>query len=42
MSERGMSVLLGNGRLDARTDESLVEAFLRLRVDGLFMVGSLP
>jgi len=42
MSERGMSVLLGNGRLDARTDESLVEAFLRLRVDGLFLVGSLP
>ena len=42
MSERGMSVLLGNGRLDARTDESLVEAFLRLRVDGLFMVGSMP
>ncbi|MGH9107772.1 MAG: LacI family DNA-binding transcriptional regulator [Acidimicrobiales bacterium] len=42
MSERGMSVLLGNGRLDTRTDESLVEAFLRLRVDGLFLVGSLP
>lgn len=42
MSQRGMSVLLGNGRLDARTDESLVEAFLRLRVDGLFLVGSLP
>lgn len=42
MCERGMSVLLGNGRLDASTDESLVEAFLRLRVDGLFLVGSLP
>jgi DNA-binding LacI/PurR family transcriptional regulator len=42
MSERGMSTLMGNGRLDARTDESLVEAFLQLRVDGLFLVGSLP
>ena len=41
MYERGMSVLMGNGRLDARTDESLIEAFLRLRVDGLCMVGSL-
>ncbi|MHB1988220.1 MAG: LacI family DNA-binding transcriptional regulator [Acidimicrobiales bacterium] len=38
----GMRVLLGDGRLSRETDESLSQAFLELRVEGLCLVGSLP
>lgn len=42
MQTDGMRVLLGDGHLDRHTDESLTEAFLQLRVDGLCLVGTLP
>ncbi len=34
--------LLADGRLDRSTDESLLRAFLELRVDGLVLLGSMP
>jgi DNA-binding LacI/PurR family transcriptional regulator len=39
MSEREMTVLIGNGHLGTGTNESLVEAFLTMRVDGLLLIG---
>jgi DNA-binding LacI/PurR family transcriptional regulator len=42
MSERQMSVLIGNGRLGAGTNDSLVDAFLTMRVDGLLLIGPPP
>jgi len=42
LQDHGLRALLGNGRLDRPTDESLTEAFLQLRVEGLCLVGSIP
>ena len=42
LQDAGFRTLLGNGRLDALTGDSLVEAFLQLRVDGLCLVGTFP
>jgi DNA-binding LacI/PurR family transcriptional regulator len=39
---QGLRTLLADGRLDRRTDESLLRAFLELRVDGLVLLGSMP
>jgi len=39
---RGLRTLLADGRLDRRTDDSLLQAFLELRVDGLVLLGSMP
>lgn len=42
LHERGLRMLLGDGRLDRRVDEALTQAFLEMRVDGLVLVGTLP
>jgi len=39
---QGLRTMLADGRLDRRTDESLLQAFLELRVDGLVLLGSMP
>ena len=39
---QGLRTLLADGRLDRRTDDSLLRAFLELRVDGLVLLGSMP
>ena len=39
---QGLRTLLADGRLDRRTDESLLRAFLELRVDGLVLLGTMP
>ncbi len=39
---QGLRTLLADGRLDRRTDDSLLQAFLELRVDGLVLLGSMP
>jgi DNA-binding LacI/PurR family transcriptional regulator len=38
----GMRVLIGGGELDHRMDQTVVEAFLDLRVEALCVVGTLP
>ena len=38
----GLSVLLGDGRLDRREDERLLHAFMDMRVEGLVLVGTMP
>ena len=38
----GMRVLIGAGELEHRLDQTVVEAFLDLRVEALCVVGSLP
>jgi len=42
LHERGLRMLLGDGRLDRRVDEALTQAFLEMRVDGLVLVGTQP
>jgi len=42
LAGRGMRVLLADGRLDQRTDDALLEAFLEMRVDGLVLLGTSP
>jgi len=39
---QGLRTSLAGGRLDRRTDESLLRAFLELRVDGLVLLGTMP
>ena len=41
LHEQGLRTLLADGRMDRRTDDSLLEGFLELRVDGLVLVGSM-
>src|SRR6476659_235172 len=38
---QGLRTLLADGRLDRRTDDSLLQGFLELRVDGLVLVGTM-
>lgn len=38
----GQRVLLGDGRLDRHTDESLTSAFLEMGIDGLVLAGTMP
>jgi DNA-binding LacI/PurR family transcriptional regulator len=42
LSSSGMHMLIGDGRLDRRNDERLLNAFLDMRVDGLVLVGTMP
>jgi DNA-binding LacI/PurR family transcriptional regulator len=41
LHEQGLRTLLADGRLDRRTDDSLLQGFLELRVDGLVLVGAM-
>jgi len=41
LHEQGLRTLLADGRLDRRTDDSLLQGFLELRVDGLVLVGTM-
>jgi DNA-binding LacI/PurR family transcriptional regulator len=41
LHEQGLRTLLADGRMDRRTDDSLLEGFLELRVDGLVLVGAM-
>jgi DNA-binding LacI/PurR family transcriptional regulator len=41
LHEQGLRTLLADGRMDRRTDDSLLEGFLQLRVDGLVLVGAM-
>lgn len=41
LHERGLRTILADGRMDRRTDDSLLEGFLELRVDGLVLVGTM-
>jgi DNA-binding LacI/PurR family transcriptional regulator len=38
----GMTMLLGDGRLDRHADDRLLHTFMDMRVDGLVLVGSMP
>lgn len=42
LGEHGLSVLLGDGRLDRREDERLLNTFMDMRVEGLVLVGTMP
>ncbi|GAA3725664.1 DNA-binding LacI/PurR family transcriptional regulator [Spinactinospora alkalitolerans] len=42
LHEHGLRMLFGDGRLNQRTDESLIQTFLEMRVDGLVLVGTIP
>jgi len=42
LGAHGLSVLLGDGRLDRREDERLLKTFMDMRVDGLVLVGTMP
>jgi len=41
LHEHGLRALLADGRMDRRTDDTLLRGFLELRVDGLVLVGSM-
>ena len=41
LRDQGLRTLLADGRLDRRTDDSLLQGFLELRVDGLVLLGSM-
>ena len=41
LHEQGLRTLLADGRMDRRTDDSLLQGFLELRVDGLVLVGTM-
>src|ERR1700712_4460513 len=41
LHEQGLRTLLADGRMDPQTDDSLLEGFLELRVDGLVLVGTM-
>jgi DNA-binding LacI/PurR family transcriptional regulator len=41
LHEHGLRTLLADGRMDRRIDDSLLEGFLELRVDGLVLVGTM-
>lgn len=41
LHEQGLRALLADGRMDRSTDDSLLEGFLELRVDGLVLVGTM-
>ncbi|HEX3733247.1 MAG TPA: LacI family DNA-binding transcriptional regulator [Mycobacteriales bacterium] len=38
----GLHMLLGDGRMNRQTDESLIRMFTEMRVDGLVLVGMMP
>jgi DNA-binding LacI/PurR family transcriptional regulator len=42
LSSSGMHMFIGDGRLDRRNDERLLNAFVDMRVDGLVLVGTMP
>jgi DNA-binding LacI/PurR family transcriptional regulator len=42
LHDQGLRTLLADGRMDRRTDDSLLRGFLELRVDGLVLLGSMP
>jgi DNA-binding LacI/PurR family transcriptional regulator len=42
LHDHDMTMLLGDARLDRRTDERLLRTFMEMRVDGLVLVGSMP
>lgn len=42
LGAHGLSVLLGDGRLDRREDERLLKTFMDMRVEGLVLVGTMP
>lgn len=42
LHEHGLHILLGDGRLNRRTDESLTRTFHELGVDGLVLAGTMP
>ncbi|MDV9178437.1 LacI family DNA-binding transcriptional regulator, partial [Streptomyces sp. W16] len=42
LHERGLHMLLADGRLNRRLGEDLTRTFTELRVDGLIAVGTLP
>ena len=42
LGEHGLSVLLGDGRLDRREDERLLKTYMDMRVAGLVLVGTMP
>jgi DNA-binding LacI/PurR family transcriptional regulator len=41
LRDQGLRTLLADGRLDRSTDDSLLQGFLELRVDGLVLLGSM-
>lgn len=42
LHEHGLHILLGDGQLNRRTDESLTRTFRELGVDGLVLAGTMP